>query len=245
MSSYFAEIVDKKDNRNAIIASILAMLVAAFILFFVKYHEPDPPKLDVPLMAEMIFPEGIDAFEIDNGGGGAPESATNTVAAKEPTREENTQDDSPVDIPSSTGDKQTQNTQPATQQSSEPANPFSGSGGQGTSGTGDGMGNDNGPGPGTGNPGKGGSEKERVRLSNISSTPKTPNSEYCKVSLVLTVNYEGKVIAVSVNRSVTTAENEALIDEIISLAKKEVRYKEKPAGYRLEKCFYTVSIRPN
>ncbi|SFT75910.1 hypothetical protein SAMN05216474_2213 [Lishizhenia tianjinensis] len=245
MSSYFAEIVDKRDNRKAIIASLLAMLVAAFILFFEKYHEPDPPKLDVPLVAEMIFPEGIDAFEIDNGGGGAPEAENNTVAAEEPTREEETQEDSPVETPSSTGENKTPNTQPAEKQSTEPANPFSGSGGQGTSGTGPGLGNDNGPGPGTGNPGQGGSEGERIRLTDIKSTPKTPNSEYCKVALILTVNYEGKVISVSVNRTETTAENEALIDEIIALTKKEVRYKAKPVGYRVEKCFYTVSIRPN
>lgn len=245
MTSYFAEIVDKRDNRKAIIASLLAMLVAAFILFFVKYHEPDPPKLDVPLVAEMIFPEGIDAFEIDNGGGGAPESANNVVSAEEPTREEETQDDSPVETPSSVGTNKTPNTQPAETQSSEQSNPFSGTGGQSTAGSGPGMGNDDGPGPGTGNPGQGGSEKDRVRLTNITSSPRTPNSEFCTIVLMLTVNYEGKVITASVVENRTNTQNTSLIEEVIALAKKEVKYKAKPVGYKLEKCWYSIDIKPN
>src|SRR5690554_2473607 len=234
-------VVRASDNRKGIIAAIAFLLVTLFLLFFIKYSEPDPPKVTVPIPITMSE-SGIEDFEIHNAGGGAPSETVNpTPAPVENPQEQPTQEESPVQTSSGTGTTKSENT------STEPveeSSPFSGggSGGSGTSGSGGGFGSDSGPGSGSGEAGKGGAG-ERVRLSNISSKPKTQNDESSTIALKLTVDSQGKVVRADVIRSGTTASNQVLIDEVISLVKKEVRYKEKP-GARDEITFYTVTVQP-
>lgn len=235
-------VVRKTDNRKGIIAAIAFLLVTLFLLFFIKYSEPDPPKVTEPIPIVM-GESGIENFEIHNAGGGAPSQNTDPKPVTEENPEEQpTQEDSPVETSSGTGDTDSENT---TSEPEEAANPFSGSGsgGSGTSGSGGGFGSDDGPGSGSGEAGTG-AAGDRVRISNIHSKPQTPNDEFCRIALKLTVDSQGKVLRADVIRSNTTATNQRLIDEMIQLAKKEVRYKEKP-GARNEVTYYTVSVEPN
>ncbi|MDX1651770.1 MAG: hypothetical protein R3277_04705 [Brumimicrobium sp.] len=234
-------IVRIEDNRKGIIVSILFLLITLFLLFFIKYHEPDPPKVTVPvpiIMAES----GIEDFEVSNAGGGSPSENVNPVPDPQPSpKEQATQkEESPVKVPSGKGNS---NSQTNSQQESE-SSPFSGSGsgGQG-SGSGGGFGNDTGPGSGGGDPGTGGAG-ERVRLNNLRSNPDTPNDQHATIALKLIVDSRGAVVAASVIRDKTTTSNQRLIDEVISLVKKEVKYKEKP-GARNETVYYTVKVTPN
>lgn len=238
-------IVRTKDDRYGVAAAIVYLLTVLFLLFFIKYTEPDPPKVTVPIPIVMSDAGLVDNFEIDNGGGGAPaETVTPTpTETKDPPKEQPTQEEeSPVTVPSSTGESSNNNT-PA-EPTKEP-NPFggSGSGGQGTSGSGTGFGNDDGPGTGAGDPGKGSGGK-RVRLKNMSTNPKTMNPEHAKIAFKLIVDSRGKVIRADLIRSETTTSNQQLIDEVTSLVKEEVLYKEKP-GAPNEVFYYTVSVKPS
>jgi hypothetical protein len=234
-------VVRESDNRKGILAAIAFLLVTLFLLFFIKYSEPDPPKVTIPipiLMAES----GIENFEINNGGGGTPSQTIDpNPSPVENPEEQATQEKSAVQTSSGTGDSKNENT---TSQNTQAANPFSGkgSGGSGARGSGGGFGSDTGSGSGSGESGTG-ALGDRVRISNISSKPKTPNDEVCRISLKLTVNAQGTVLRADVIRNQTTATNQRLIDEVIGFAKKEVRYKEKP-GARDEITYYTVTVQP-
>jgi hypothetical protein len=234
-------VVRTSDNRKGIIASIAFLLIALFLLFFIKYSEPDPPKVTIPIPITMSE-SGIEEFEINNAGGGAPSENVNpTPATEENPQQQPTQEESAVQTSSGTGETNSDN---STSEESAASNPFSGngSGGSGTSGSGGGFGNDSGPGSGGGEAGTGGAG-ERVRLSNIRSKPKTSNDERSTIALKLTVDSQGKVVRADVIRNGTTASNQRLIDEVIGFVKKEVRYKEKP-GARDEITYYTVTVQP-
>lgn len=235
-------VIEQSDNRKAIVFTVLMFLVTLFLLFFIKFHEPDPPKVTVPIPITMAE-EGIENFEIHNAGGGAPSEETVEQTEPEPTpQEQPVQEESPVEEPTGTGDTDAQAS--TTAETEAAANPFSGSGsgGAGTSGNGTGFGSDTGPGSGTGEPGTGASG-ERVRLTNLKSNPKTPNSSICKIALKLTVDERGVVVSASLVRAQTTTTNQILIDEVIDLVKKEVKYKKKP-GARNEVAYYTVTVQP-
>lgn len=234
-------VVREIDNRKGIIAAIAYLLIALFLLFFITYSEPDPPKVTVPIPIVMED-TGISEFEIHNAGGGAPSQTVDPKPSPvENPKEQPTQEESPVQTSSGTGSSESQNT---TSEPKEAANPFSGggSGGSGTSGSGGGFGSDTGPGSGAGEAGTG-KAGDRVRISNITSKPKTPNDEICTIALKLTIDSQGKVMRADVIRNGTTATNQRLIDEVIGFAKKEVRYKEKP-GAREEVTYYTVTVQP-
>lgn len=232
-------VVEQQDHRKGIIAAIFMLLLTLFILFFIKYSEPDPPKVTVPIPISMAD-EGIEEFEVDNAGGGAPSESISED--QNPSAEEQpTQDESTVTVPEGSDQGDTDSSTPT----EEPSNPFSGggSGGQGTDGSGGGFGADEGPGEGTGDPGTG-AEGDRKRLNNIKSKPKTPNSNINTIALKLTVDQRGVVVAAEPDMSNTTTTNRALIDEVIELVKKEVRYEERPNA-RNQTAYYTVTVKPS
>lgn len=242
MAQYRVPVVKTEDNRNAIIAVVVVFLITLFLLFFIKYHEPDPPKITTPIPITMAD-DGIEDFEVDDGGGGAPseevspEEVVSDAAQEQPTQEE----ESPITESSGSGDSDD-----ATSTSEEPStSPFSGggSGGEGDDGSGGGFGSDDGPGGGDGPPGTG-PAADRVRLNELSGKPKTPNNQFVKIYLVLTVDSRGRVVRASVDRNNTTTTNNTLIDEVIEMVKDQIRYKEKP-GARDEKVYFSVNVTPN
>ncbi|PKR79894.1 hypothetical protein CW751_12480 [Brumimicrobium salinarum] len=234
-------VVRKSDNRKGIVAAIAFLLVTLFLLFFIKYSEPDPPKVTVPIPITMSE-SGIEDFEIHNAGGGSPSETVNpTPTPNENPQEQPTQEESPVETASGTGDTESEN---SSEQEEAASNPFSnnGDGGTGENGSGGGFGNDQGPGSGDGEEGTGGAG-DRIRKTNIQSKPTTENDERVQIALKLTIDSQGKVVRADVVRNATTSNNQLLIDEIIDLVKKEVRYEEKP-GARNEVAFYTVTVQP-
>lgn len=232
-------VVQKEDNRKGIIASLLYLGIAAFLLFFITYAEPDPPKVTIPIPITMAD-SGIEDFEISNAGGGSPSESETVTPDPQPNPEKQpTQEESSVTVPDGTGDSDSQSSSEAETESS----PFSGNGtgGEGE-GTGPGFGNDEGPGSGPGDEGQGSGGP--VRINDLKSNPKTPNDQRCKIALKLTVDSRGAVVAASVVRANTSTTNQRLIDEVIKLVKKEVKYKENP-GARNRTAYYTVSVSPS
>jgi|SRR5690554_2661221 len=234
-------VVRASDNRKGIIAAIAFLLVTLFLLFFIKYSEPDPPKVTVPIPITMSE-SGIEDFEIHNAGGGAPSEAVNPTPAEEQPKEQPTQEESPVQTSTGQGTSNTANTKPA---ETPDASPFSGggTGGSGTAGSGGGFGSDSGPGSGIGEAGKGGSG-DRIRITQSISNPKTDNNEFAKIAFKLLIDSRGKVVRADVIRANTTTTNQELINEVTKIVKAEVLYKEKP-GAPNELVYYTVSVSPN
>ncbi|MDG0974711.1 MAG: hypothetical protein P8O07_11185 [Crocinitomicaceae bacterium] len=233
-------VVQKEDDIKGMIAAALALMITLFLLFFIKYHEPDPPKVTIPIPITMSE-EGIDEFEIFNAGGGAPSSTTVTEAVTQPAAQEQaTQEESVVSVPS--GNQGATNN--SSSETSQQASPFSGTGtgGSGTDGSGGGFGSDNGPGSGTGVPGTG-SAGERIRKNNLKSNPKTPNTALCQIALKLIIDANGNVVSVLEIRENTTTTNQVLIDEVKSLVKKEVKYDAR-LGAPNATVFYTVTVQP-
>ena len=236
-------VVDKDDNKRALLVTFFTGLIVLFLLFFIKWHEPDPPKVTVPIPITMAE-EGFEDFEIYNAGGGAPaatettEQTTPDVAQEQPVQEE----PSPVSV--NQGASQSSSESSSNQQAPA-SNPFSGSGsgGSGTSGTGGGFGPDSGPGVGTGNPGTG--SGDRIRLNNLVSKPKTKNSQACTIALILTVDFRGNVISVRTDRKNTTTTNTELISEIQKLVRNEVKYNTLPDGIPPQQVYFSVAVSPN
>jgi hypothetical protein len=233
-------IVYKEDDIKGMIAAILALLITLFLLFFIKYHEPDPPKVTIPIPIAMSD-EGIEEFEISNAGGGAPSAVSESVTEPQASpQEQATQEESAVSVPS--GNQSS--TSNASNESSQQSSPFSGtgSGGNGTSGSGGGFGSDTGPGSGTGDPGSG-TAGERIRKNNLKSNPKTPNTSVCQIALKLIIDSNGNVVAVSEIRDKTTTTNQTLINEVKDLVKKEVKYDARPNTPNAT-VYYTVTVQP-
>lgn len=235
-------IVNKSDNRLAIVAAIVYALIVAFLLYFITYSIADPPKITIPLPVQMGA-IGITDFKVDNGGGGSPApNVTPTPQPENNPKEQPTQEKSPITVPTGTGESDTKGQ--VTQTPSAP-NPFSGNsnGGSGTSGTGNGFGSDSGPGSGSGNPGIGGGGN-RDLLTHSISKPNTVNDETGIVAFYLTVDARGAVLRADVDRKKTTINNQRLIDEIKGIVKEEVHFNKQP-GAKLVKIYYTVKVRPN
>lgn len=235
-------IVRAEDSRNGMIAAGIFITIVLFLLFFITYTEPFPPKVTVPVPI-ILGEAGIEEFEINSAGGGSPNESVSTVpVAKEEPEEKATQEESEVKINTGTGSSKNKN---KTSNETSHTNLFSGNntGGSGNLGSGGGFGEDDGPNSGGGEVGGGGGG-DRVRETNITSKPQTQNSLLCKVALKLTVNSEGTVLRADVISKETTATDQKLINEIVQLAKKEVRYKKKP-GAGDETVFYTVVVHPN
>ena len=233
-------VVYKEDDRKGMIAALLALLITLFLLFFIKYHEPDPPKVTVPIPITMAE-DGIDEFEISNAGGGTPSDNAEVIPVPQPSAEDQaTQEESAVSVPTGNESSSTNTSNESAQQSS----PFSGSGtgGSGTSGSGGGFGSDTGPGSGSGDPGTG-TAGDRIRKNNLKSNPKTPNTSVCQIALQLIIDSNGNVVAVSEIREKTTTTNQVLIDEVKSLVKKEVKYDVRP-GSPNATVYYTVTVQP-
>lgn len=234
-------VVHSEDNRNGIIAAVAMLLLTLLLLFLIKTHEPDPPKITLPV--PIAFDEGIDDFEIYNAGGGAPSAVTNPDPQPQPAAQEQPTQTTPsaVRVPPSTSTSSGQ----TSGQESAPSSPFggSGSGGSGTSGSGGGFGGDSGTGSGTGTSGTGGAG-QRVRENDLTSNPRTPNNQTHTIALKLIVDANGTVISVTEIRDRTTTTNQVLIDEVKELVKREVKYKPK-AGAGNETVYYTVTVRPS
>lgn len=83
----------------------------------------------------------------------------------------------------------------------------------------------------------------RIRLTNISSRPKTIVSKSETAEFRLVVSPSGRVEQVHLITENSTVENQELINELISLIKLEVFYKPTSGDYTTER--YTLTILPN
>jgi cytoskeletal protein RodZ len=233
-------VVLQEHDRKAKIVTAITFLVTLFLLFFIKYQEPDPPRRTIPIPMSLAD-EGISNFEVHAGGGGSAGGEVNEVPEQETPSapEQPTQETS--EVTTQTGSSTGSSSQ-ATTTINRPSNPFAGSGSGSGQGSSSGFGPDDGPGQGAGQPGRGGGG-DRIRKSNMTSQPKTPNSQAGTIALKLIVDASGNVVSASFIRDQSSIQNQTLINEVIELVRREVKYNEKP-GAANEIVYYTARVNP-
>lgn len=204
----------KKDNRKALYAALIFMMLMLLFFLLVSLDEPDPP-----IQEEII--------EIEFGGelaGGSASSEQTTEEVVEETVTESaepvdTQDESPVVVPSGQGTSSTStNTQEAKPDPVDNSLGFPGGAGGNTGGNGTGPGFGNGTGvDGDGGTGTGpgmGTENLSRKLIDAGSVP-VQTQEEGTVVLDIWVNDKGEVVTVKLNSKTNTPSS-----TLIGLAKR-------------------------
>lgn len=233
-------VVLQEDDRKAKLVTAVTFLVTLFLLFFIKYQEPDPPKRTIPIPMS-IAEEGISNFEVYSGGGGAAGGEVNEVPQQETPSAPDQATQESSEVTTQTGSSTGSSSQ-ATTEINRPSNPFAGGGNSSGDGNSSGFGPDDGPGQGPGQPGRGGGG-DRIRKSNMTSQPNTPNSQAGTIAFKLIIDATGNVVSVSFIRDESSIQNQTLIKEVIELVKREVKYNEKP-GAANEIVYYTARVSP-
>lgn len=210
----FVKSLKEKDNRKALYAALIFMMLMLLFFLLVSLDEPDPP-----IQEEIIDIE----FGGELAGGSASSEQTTEEVIEETVTESaepvDTQDESPVVVPSGQGTSSTStNTQEAKPDPVDNSLGFPGgaggnTGGNGTgSGFGDGTGVDGDGGTGTG-PGMG-TENLSRKLIDAGSVP-VQTQEEGTVVLDIWVNDKGEVVTVKLNSKTNTPSS-----TLIGLAKR-------------------------
>lgn len=236
-------IVDTKDKRKGIIASLVVMLLLLIYLILTSFEMADPPPQDIPIsVAEPLDVTEIEDFTIAGGSGGGEPNTSDVSDPQPQTEHVLTQHNSNSSInsgnASSTNSPNSNNNSSTTQQSNNPFNQ-GGTGGGGGGGNGGNFGNDTGNGNG-GNGGGTGSGAGRVRLNNVDIDDLYYNSDET-IALKLVIDAEGNVVQVYNIAGKTTTTDQILINKVKSAVKKQVKY-NKQSGAPLATVFYTIDI---
>lgn len=231
------KIEEEKDRKVAVITSSAAILLLLIVAYFTTFMILPKLEVDVPPLRsdEVIEEFVIDNLELarnadDAGGTGGGMGSNDKIAPPSPqTSKIVTDKSSSTNVFS--GNSHNNNSTNATNGSSTVAhnnNPF-GNGGNNTSGSGAGTGpfgddvgqGGNGPnGPGSGSGG-------RVRLNDPNTSGIIPDHD-ATINLKVTINADGKILAVSNIPSQTTTTDQTIINQVISRVKRDVKYSKAP-----------------
>lgn len=238
-------VVNDKDKRWGVIASILTMLILATYLYLFNFQFADPPPVDIPLQAEAEFDEMVlEDLKIEAGGAGGGQPSQDPVADPKPEVTDVITAPNPETQVTTGKSNKTNTTKPSTNTPTTTAtgnNPFGGNGGGTGGGNGSTFGTDTGK-EGSGGTGTG-SGAGRVRKNEI-STDNIFVTSYVKVQLLLTINDKGQVVAAQCITAGTTTTDQRIISQVMAAAKSQLSYNEEP-GAGLQKVYYTVGITAN
>lgn len=247
-------ISNKQDIRKSLIIATVIMLVILLLASLIHISSvTDPPVYspvtrDVPLefMELKMLPDNKDGGS--PGGSGTPSSAPlNKQNPPQQTALVTSNDPNATAIQSGKSnktntDKPTNNTASTTVQND---NPFSkgGTGGGSEGGSGDIFGSDNGKGgkgTGAGSGTGSGTGKARVRYNEISTDNIYTNSEV-KITLILNVDENGKVIGTRTVGQATTTNDQSIINKVASACRAQLKYAK---GTSITEEYYSVLIQP-
>ncbi len=208
----FIQALKEKDHRRALYAALIFLMLMILFFLLVSLEEPDPPLKEKIIEIEMEF-----GSEPEGGGVEKQDVVKDTPQTKEePSKNYDTQDESPVVVKSGKGTvKETNNTQTQTQSTQTTVDntfTFGGSGGGQGGGTGTGFGDGSGVGGnGSGNnPGDGHSTNNPNRKIVSSGGIDAQTQEEGKIALDLWVDQNGKVVKTRYNESKSNTGNENL-----------------------------------
>lgn len=240
---------EQKDRKVAGIIAICSLVVLVSILHFLGYTIPTPPLPEQLLYKDMEMELiALDPIEYDEGtgggGSGTPMKTEKTETTPPQMEQVLTQKASTSSVKSgnsnTTNTTKPNNNPPSGQNTSD--NPFGtgGSGGGNGRGNGTGLGDDNGSGtgPGTGD-GSGGAVRrylvEQPNTSNIRS------DENCTIVLSVLVDEDGNIVGQPIfAKGASTTNNTVLINQVISIVKKEARFNKAPGAKNLKQA---ITIR--
>ena len=233
-------IVNTIDRRNGLIAATIVMIGVIAYLLIASIEMADPPPQDIKVEAATDLPEEIDLKDfIVEGGGASGSPVQDEVVKPQPQTQDVLTTDKPADAStpdgqsSHTNSNNPNNTSSTSQQSDNPFGPGGNDTGPGPSDSefGPSTGPSNGPGP---------SGKKRVRLNDPDTSPIHSNED-ARIAMVLTIDAEGNIVSISCNKSSTTTNNQNLINKVMALVKKQVKYNKDP-GAALKKVALSVNI---
>lgn len=234
-------IVNTADKRAGIITSVITLGLLLLYLFLVTLEKADPPPADPILITETIMPPEIDLKNFVVEGAAGASATDDPVKEPTPQTQEVITTNKPSTHTSPTGASTNTNANNNTNTSSSAAasnSPFGGGGAGGENGTN--FGHSTGPGnSGTG----GGGGIDRVRLNKL-NLDHLNFSEYATISLSLTLDSKGNVIAVTLVKAKTTTTNQIIINKVIAEVQRQLKYNEDP-GSASTKVPLDVNITPN
>lgn len=233
-------VVNTHDRRKGIITAIFTLLLLLFYFMWATLEKADPPPQPPIVLAETIMPEEIDLRDFVIDGGAASGTPTDDVV-KPPTPQtqqvltnNNSNTSTPTGQSNHTNANNSNNTSSTSQQSTNPFGSGGSNGGDGPGGAFQGS-----DGPGVNGPGSG---IERKRQNDL-VLDHLDFSERAIVSLTLTIDAQGNVVAATCNKSKTTTTNQIIINKVISEVKRQLKYNKDP-GSPLTKVTLDVRIDP-
>ncbi len=225
----FIHALKKEDERKALYVTLVFILLMLLFFLLVSMEQPDPPLEEKIIEIEMEF-----GSDYEGGGQVAEEQAeVEPEAVKESAEEIETQEESPVVVPTGKGTSKTSTntTKPTVDDKPKVDDAFTFGGGNAGKGTG--SGDKFGQGDGTGGggdgdqPGQGTSNTSRKLLSK-GSVPGNSQEEG-KIALDLFVNEFGKVTRTKFNESKSTS-GSAYLKDLAEKNAKTYKYEAIPGS---------------
>jgi hypothetical protein len=241
-------------TKSRIFTSAIFLITLLLISFITVTTVSDPPvhselTKEVPVeFIELNFDPTKEQGGSPGGSGKASDEILNKTNPPQQTGVVTSTDPNATAIQSgksnkTTSEKPSQNTATTTNNTNPIFGGKGGSGGGNDSGSGGVFGNDNGKGgkgTGTGNGDGNGSGKARVRYNEISTSNIYTNS-LIKVTLILQVNEDGKVIGTRVVGKETTTNDQSIISKVASACKAQLKYAK---GSSITEEYYHIWIQP-
>lgn len=234
-------IVDTQDKRVGLISSVGSMLILFVVLLLITYEMADPPPKDHPLKAaEPLDVTMIEHVKVDLGGGGGGTPSDADPGDPRTTEHVLTSNNSSHTVNSGNATHSTTHNSNNPPAGNNVDNPF-GTGGNGTgsgTGNGSGIGNDSGPGANGNSPGNGGGTRELMAQVNADDIRYNYDVKFV---FNVAVNADGYVVDVSNVKAQTTTNDQTIINKVIELVKKQVRYSKSP-GATVQTIRYQVNF---
>lgn len=226
-----------EDNRKALYAAMIFMMILILAFLLLSLDQPDPPLNEKVIEIEM-------AFEAPSGGGSPSAAATTSTTAQESAQEIDTQEEASVEVTSGKGESNNSNETLEPKPDSKPTvnSEFTlPNSNKGNEGKGDKLGGDDGVDPNKGDKGKGHFTVNKTRKMLNSGGIIEQSQEEGKVALDIWVNEKGLVY----NTKYRAGESTTASEYLIGLAKKwalTMQYEKNIGGGNQKVKFRTFSF---
>ena len=235
-------IFDKFDERKGIVSAILMIFGILVLLFVLKYEIADPAPVPFKLATQIdISMIELKNLKIEGGGSGTPSDAKVDPRPTPKTEQQLTQKNSKTSTNS--GKANVTNAPNSQNEATSPVksdNPFGGNG-TGTDEKG-GRGN-KGLGPDEGvKSGGGGEDRSPRRRLNDPNADDIVSDVNCIIRVKVSINANGDVVRADNISSITTTNDQRIINRVLELVKSQTKYNKKPNA-PIEQAYITVTLR--
>jgi hypothetical protein len=235
-------IFDKLDERKGIVSAILMIVGIVSILYVLTYEIADPPPVDYKLTSNIEIADIVlKNLKMEGGGSGTPSDAKVDPRPTPKTEKQLTQKNSKTSTNS--GKANVTNAPNSQNEATSPVksnNPFGGNGpgkdekgGRGNKGLG--------PDEGVKSGGGGEDRAPRIRL-NDPNADDIVSDVNCIIRVKVSINANGDVVRADNISSITTTNDQRIINRVLELVKAQAKYNKKPNA-PIEQAYITVTLR--